>query len=169
MTKGHFNNYSCEGGNTREGLSRWLSGKESAYNAGAAGDAGSIPELGMSPAGGHDNPHQCSCLGNPMDRGPWCAAVHGLQRVGHDWVTKLSHEKRLHVKWRDRTRQHIDITLIKESRSHKSKDMRIWLLDILSFKTKNTLKVRRQRIEQKKMILSTTEVKIYSKQSIPTN
>ena len=24
------------------------------------------------------------------DRGAWWAAVHGLQRVGHDWVTSLS-------------------------------------------------------------------------------
>ena len=25
-----------------------------------------------------------------MDRVPWRAAVHGMQRVGHDWVTKLN-------------------------------------------------------------------------------
>ena len=25
-----------------------------------------------------------------MDREAWCAAVHGLQTVGHDWVTELS-------------------------------------------------------------------------------
>ena len=33
------------------------------------------------------NPLQYSCLENPMDRGPWWAKVHGLQRVGHDRVT----------------------------------------------------------------------------------
>ena len=44
------------------GLPGWLSGKESAANAGAAGDAGLIPESGGSP-GGHGNPFQCSCLG----------------------------------------------------------------------------------------------------------
>ena len=27
-------------------------------------------------------------LGNPMDRGAWWAAVHGVARVGHDLVTK---------------------------------------------------------------------------------
>ena len=27
---------------------------------------------------------------NPMDRGAWQAAVHGVARVGHDWVTSLS-------------------------------------------------------------------------------
>ena len=30
-------------------------------------------------------PLQYSCLENPMDRGAWWAAVHGSQRVGHDW------------------------------------------------------------------------------------
>ena len=56
----------------------WLSGKESAFNAGAEGDAGSVPELGRSPGGGHGNPLQCSCLENPKDRGAWRATV---QRV----------------------------------------------------------------------------------------
>ena len=38
------------------GLPWWLSGKESACNAGAARpDMGSIPGLGRSPAGGHGN------------------------------------------------------------------------------------------------------------------
>ena len=41
--------------------------KESACNAGDAGDAGSIPGLGRSPGGGNGNHY--SCLGNPMDRG----------------------------------------------------------------------------------------------------
>ena len=36
---------------------------------GNAGDTGSIPRLGRSPAEGNGNPLQCSCLGNPMDRG----------------------------------------------------------------------------------------------------
>ena len=30
------------------------------------------------PGGGHGNPLQYSCLENPMDRGAWCATVHGL-------------------------------------------------------------------------------------------
>ena len=48
-----------------------LSGKESAYNAGATGDAGSIPGSGGSTGGGNGNPLQYSCLENPMDRGAW--------------------------------------------------------------------------------------------------
>ena len=43
------------------GLPWWLSGKESACNA---GDTGSITELGRSPGGGHGNPLQHSCLEN---------------------------------------------------------------------------------------------------------
>ena len=36
-----------------------------------AGDAGLIPGSGRSPGGGNGNPPQCSCLGNPMNRGAW--------------------------------------------------------------------------------------------------
>ena len=38
-------------------------GKESICNA---GELGSIPGLGRSPQGGHDNPLQYSCLENPL-------------------------------------------------------------------------------------------------------
>ena len=48
-------------------------GKEPACNV---GDPGSIPGLRRSPGGGHDNPLQCSCLENSMDRGAWQATVH---------------------------------------------------------------------------------------------
>ena len=54
------------------GLPQWLSGKESACNA---GDTGSIPGSGRSPGEGHGNPLQYSCLENPMDRGAWWATV----------------------------------------------------------------------------------------------
>ena len=36
-------------------------------NAGDQRDVGSIPGLGRSPGGGHDNPLQYSCLENVMD------------------------------------------------------------------------------------------------------
>ena len=45
-------------------------------NAGDKRDAGSIPESGRSPGGGHGNPLQYSCLENPMDRGAWQATVY---------------------------------------------------------------------------------------------
>ena len=50
-------------------------GKESACNG---EDLGSIPGLGRSPGGGHDNPLQHSYLENPMDRGAWLSKVHGV-------------------------------------------------------------------------------------------
>ena len=58
----------------------WLSGKESACNPGVAGDAGSVPELGRTPGGGHGNPLQYSCLENPKDRGAWRAIVHRVAK-----------------------------------------------------------------------------------------
>ena len=42
-----------------------------------AGDTCLIPGSGRSPEVGNGNPHQYSCLGNPMDRGAW-----GLQSMG---------------------------------------------------------------------------------------
>ena len=44
-------------------------------NAGDVKDQGSIPGSGRSPGGGHGNPFQYSCLGNPMDRGTWWYGV----------------------------------------------------------------------------------------------
>ena len=38
-----------------------------------AGDAGSTPGSCRDLGGGNGNPLQCSCLGNPMDRGVWQA------------------------------------------------------------------------------------------------
>ena len=43
-------------------------------------DTGSTPGSGRSPGGGHGNPLQYSCWENPMDRGAWWAAVHGVSQ-----------------------------------------------------------------------------------------
>ena len=57
-----------------------------------AGDSGLIPGLGRSPEEGNGNPLLYSCLESTMDRGTRWAAVHGLQRVGHDWSDRaLTH------------------------------------------------------------------------------
>ena len=58
-------------------------GKESVHNAGGPS---LIPGSGRSSGEGNGNPLQYSCLGNPMDRGAWRAAVH---RVGHYWATNI--------------------------------------------------------------------------------
>ena len=44
------------------------------------GDTGSIPRSGISPGEGNGNPLQHSCLENPMDRGDWHDAVHGVTK-----------------------------------------------------------------------------------------
>ena len=50
-------------------------GKKSACNA---GDIGSIPGSGRSPAEGDGNTLQYSCLENPMDREAWRVTVHSV-------------------------------------------------------------------------------------------
>ena len=45
--------------------------KNLAVSAGEAGDRGSIPRSGRSPAGGNGNLLQCAGLENSMDRGAW--------------------------------------------------------------------------------------------------
>ena len=52
-------------------------------NVGDARDVGLIPGSGTSPGRGHDNPHQCSYLENPMNKGAWRAMVH---RVAKSWT-----------------------------------------------------------------------------------
>ena len=48
--------------------------------------AGLIPGSGRSPGGGHGNPLQYSCLGNPRDRGDRWATVHGVMKEsGMTW------------------------------------------------------------------------------------
>ena len=52
-------------------------------SAGAIGAMDLIPGSGRYPGEGNGNPFQYSCLENPIDRGAWWAAVHGVTRVGH--------------------------------------------------------------------------------------
>ena len=55
-------------------------GEESAYNAGASVDTGSIPVLERYRGEGNGNILQYSSLENPMDRGAWQATVHGIAK-----------------------------------------------------------------------------------------
>ena len=55
--------------------------KNSPANAGNVRDAGLIPGSGKSPGGQHVNPLQRSSLENPLDRGAWWAAVHGVAEL----------------------------------------------------------------------------------------
>ena len=54
-----------------EGFPRMLVVKNPPANAGDITDTGSVPGSERSPGGGHGNPLQHSCLGNPVDRGAW--------------------------------------------------------------------------------------------------
>ena len=58
-------------------------------------DTGSIPGSGRFPGEGIFNPLQYSCLGNPMDRGAWQAAVHGVMKS----QTQLSMHECIHKGW----------------------------------------------------------------------
>ena len=57
-------------------------------NAGDTGDAGLILGSERSPGGGNGNSLQCSCLGNPTDKGAYQAIVHAVTRVRHNFATK---------------------------------------------------------------------------------
>ena len=48
---------------------------------------GPIPGWGRSSGGGHGNPLQYSCLGNPMGRGAWRATVHRVAELDRTEVT----------------------------------------------------------------------------------
>ena len=52
-------------------------------------DTRSIPGLGRSPGGEHDNPLQYSCLENPMDREAWWVIVHRVAK-SQTWLKQLS-------------------------------------------------------------------------------
>ena len=55
----------------------------------SAGDRDSVPGSGGSPREGDGNPLQYSCLENPMDRGAWRAAVHGVAKES-DMIEQLN-------------------------------------------------------------------------------
>ena len=49
-------------------------------STGDARGVGLIPGSGRSPGVGNGNPLQVSCPEDPMDRGDWWAAVHGVTK-----------------------------------------------------------------------------------------
>ena len=55
--------------------------KKQPTSAGDIREEDSTPGLGRSPGGGHGNPLQYSCLGNPMDRGAWRATAHSVAKT----------------------------------------------------------------------------------------
>ena len=77
--------------------------KNPPVNTEDAGDKGLIPGWGKkSPGGGNGNPLQHFYLENPMDRGAWQAAVHGVAKSWTQLSTK-THEV-LRGIWSTKTR-----------------------------------------------------------------
>ena len=58
-----------------------------------AENVGSIPGSGRSAGEGIGNTLQYSCLENPMDRGAWCATVHGITKVRHNLATQQQQQE----------------------------------------------------------------------------
>ena len=52
----------------------------------SAEDVGSVTS-GRSFGEGNGYPFHYSCLGNPKDRGAWCATVYGVAKAGHNLAT----------------------------------------------------------------------------------
>ena len=69
---------------------KWLNSKDSACNAEATGDQGSITGLGKSFGEGHGNPLQCSCLEEPHGQRLMGYCLWGLKEL-HMTVTKHTH------------------------------------------------------------------------------
>ena len=67
--------------------------KNQPADAGDSRDTGFIPGLGISLGEGNGNPLQCSCLGNPMDRGAWQATVHGAAKSQTRLSTHTPHQE----------------------------------------------------------------------------
>ena len=77
-----------------------------------SGDLGSV--LGSRRSG---NPLQYSWLGNPLDRGVWRAQkctilIHGIARVGHNWVTEHACPHALSTLNTSSCQMHIKISVI---------------------------------------------------------
>ena len=58
-----------------------------------AENVGSIPGSGRSAGEGNGTTLQYSCLENPMDRGAWCATVHGITKVRHNLATQQQQQE----------------------------------------------------------------------------
>ena len=77
-------------------LHGFLGGSESEESACNAGDLGSIPGIGKSPAERNDNPLQYSWMENSMDRGAWWATVYGVAK-SRTWLSDWHTDTQTHT------------------------------------------------------------------------
>ena len=68
-----------------------------------AGDMGSIPGSGRSPAEENGNPLQYSCLENSMDSGAWRTSVHGVAKSDMTECTRHCQPLKLSSSWSKRS------------------------------------------------------------------
>ena len=76
-------------------------GSEGKASACDVGDPGSVPGWGRSPGEGNGHPLRCSCLENPLDKGAWWTAIHGVTKSQtwlERWTLSLSLSHPLSVK-----------------------------------------------------------------------
>ena len=78
---------------TFKGLPRRLSGKKNLLAN--AGDVGSILGSGRLPGEGNGNPLQYFRLENPIGRGAWWAAVHGVMESDMTEHAHMHHDGRV--------------------------------------------------------------------------
>ena len=71
-------------------LSRWCVGRESTCQCRSCRGHEFDSWVGKIPGEGNGNPLQYSCLRNPIDRGAWWAAVHGVTKV-QTWLSNWAH------------------------------------------------------------------------------
>ena len=110
----------------REGLPRWLSGKESACNVREVTGAESlIPGSGRSPGEGNDSPLQYSYLENPNDRGAWWATVHRATK-SQTWLSNSTTVQRDGGKWSQLWNLFIPVIFQALRASSFIENVRIW-------------------------------------------
>ena len=73
-------------------------------NAGDTRDVSSVPGSGRSCGEGNGNPLQYSCENNPVGRGTWQAAVHGVTK-SQAWLSAAHHPEWDHIT--QRPQQHV--------------------------------------------------------------
>ena len=75
-----------------------------------------LPLVGRPPGGGHGNPLQSACLENPVERGAWQTAVHGVaQSWAQPWRLSAAHNTAI---WSTTESSSFPISMYKRTKSY---------------------------------------------------